>query len=228
MENQMKLTKDTLDVLKNFASINSGMEFKKGNTIRTMSSGKTVLAKATLKDEFPQDFCVYDLNQFLSVHSMFDNTEIEFDDKNVIFKSGAKKSTKYRKTAKEMIVTAPDKELSLPSVDVTFTLIKEDFADLLKSSSILQSPHIAVESQGDKIVLTTFNAKDDSAHTNSIEVGEGNGKKFKMVFLTDNLKMIPGGYDVEISAKGLATFKNKSVDIQYWVATESKESKFEG
>ena len=224
----MKLTKDTLDVLKNFASINSGIEFKKGNTIRTMSSGKTVLAKATLKDEFPQDFCVYDLNQFLSVHSMFDNTEIEFDDKNVIFKSGTKKSTKYRKTAKEMIVTAPDKELSLPSVDITFTLTKEDFADLLKSASILQSPHIAVESQGDKIVLTTFNAKDDSAHTNSIEVGDGNGKKFKMVFLTDNLKMIPGAYDVEISAKGLATFKNKSVDIQYWVATESKESKFEG
>jgi len=224
----MKLTKDTLDVLKNFATINSGIEFKKGNTIRTMSSGKTVLAKATLKDEFPQDFCVYDLNQFLSVHSMFDNTEIEFDDKNVIFKSGTKKSTKYRKTAKEMIVTAPDKELSLPSVDVTFTLTKEDFSDLLKSASILQSPHIAVESDGGSIKLTTFNAKDDSAHTNSIEVGEGNGKNFKMVFLTDNLKMIPGAYDVEISAKGLATFKNKSVDIQYWVATESKESKFEG
>jgi hypothetical protein len=93
MENQMKLTSETLSVLKNFASINQGIEFKKGNTIRTMSSGKTVLAKATLKDEFPQDFCVYDLNQFLSVHSMFDNTEIEFDSNHVIFKSGAKKST---------------------------------------------------------------------------------------------------------------------------------------
>ena len=222
----MKLTKDTLDVLKNFASINSGLEFKKGNTIRTMSSGKTVLAKATLKDEFPQDFCVYDLNQFLSVHSMFDNTEIEFDDKNVIFKSGTKKSTKYRKTAKEMIVTAPDKELNLPSVDVSFTLVKEDFSDLLKSASILQSPHIAVESDGNTISLTSFNAKDDSAHTNSIEVAQGQGKKFKMVFLTENLKMIPGSYDVEISAKGLASFKNKSVDLQYWIATESKESKF--
>jgi hypothetical protein len=127
----MKLSKDTLDVLKNFASINSGMEFKKGNTIRTMSSGKTVLAKASLKDEFPQDFCVYDLNQFLSVHSMFDNTEIDFDDKNVIFKFGPKKSTTYRKTVKEMIVTAPDKELSLPSVDIAFSLTKEELADLL-------------------------------------------------------------------------------------------------
>jgi hypothetical protein len=86
MENQMKLTKDTLDVLKNFSTINSGLEFKKGNTIRTMSSGKTVLAKATLKDEFPQDFCVYDLNQFLSVHNLFDNTEIDFDDANNMVK----------------------------------------------------------------------------------------------------------------------------------------------
>ena len=221
----MKLTTETLTLLKNFASINQGIEFKKGNVIKTMSGGKTVLAKATIKDEFPQDFCVYDLNQFLNVHSLFDNTEIDFDDSNVIFKSG-KKKTKYRKTAKEMIVTAPDKELSLPSVDIAFTLTKEDFADLLKSASVLQSPHIAVESVGDKIVLTTFNAKDDSAHTNSIEVGEGNGKTFKMVFLTDNLKMIAGTYDVEISSKGLASFKNKTADIQYWVATEAKESKF--
>jgi hypothetical protein len=125
-----------------------------------------------------------------------------------------------------MIVTAPEKELSLPSVDISFSLTKEDFADILKSAGILQSPHIAVESDGNKVKLTTFNAKDDSAHTNSIEVADGTGIKFKMVFLTDNLKMIPGAYDVEISSKGLASFKNKSVDIQYWVATESKESKF--
>lgn len=224
----MKLTKDTLDVLKNFASINSGMEFKKGNTIRTMSSGKTVLAKATLKDEFPQDFCVYDLNQFLMIHSSSDATELSFDDKNILFVFGPKKSTKYRKTAKEMIVTAPDKELTLPSVDIAFTLTKEDFSDLLKQASHIQSPHIAVESDGDTINLVTFNAKDDSAHVHTAEIGAGNGKKFKMVFLTENLKMIPGSYDVEICAKGLASFKNKNIDLQYWIATESKESKFEG
>jgi len=224
----MKLSKDTLDVLKNFASINSGIEFKKGNTIRTMSSGKTVLAKATLKDEFPQDFCVYDLNQFLSIHSSSDSTEIDFDEKNVVFIFGPKKSTTYRKTAREMIVTAPDKELSLPSVDITFTLTKEDLADLLKHASLIQSSHVAVESDGETINLSAFNAKDDSANVHKSEIGEGNGKKFKMVFLVDNLKMISGSYDVEISAKGLASFKNKSVDLQYWVATESKESKFEG
>lgn len=221
----MKLSNETLSVLKNFAGINSGIEFKKGNKLTTISSGKTVLAKATLKDDFPQDFCVYDLNQFLNIHSLNKDTEIDFDEANIIFKSGRSK-TKYRKTAKDMIVTAPDKALSLPSVDISFTLSEEDYNSILKSANILQSPNIAVESSGDKIALTAFSAVDDSAHTNSIEVGDGNGSKFKMVFLTENLKMISGSYDVEISSKGLASFKNKNVDIQYWVATESKYSKF--
>jgi hypothetical protein len=221
----MKLSNETLSVLKNFAGINSGIEFKKGNKLTTISSGKTVLAKAILKDEFPQDFCVYDLNQFLNIHSLNKDTEIDFDEANIIFKSGRSKA-KYRKTAKEMIVTAPDKALSLPSVDVEFTLTEEDYASILKSANILQSPNIAVESVGEKIVLTAFSAVDDSAHTNSIEVAAGNDSKFKMVFLTENLKMISGSYDVEISSKGLASFKNKNVDIQYWVATESKYSKF--
>jgi hypothetical protein len=221
----MKLSTETLSVLKNFASINSGIEFKQGNIIRTMSSGKTVLAKATLKDDFPQDFCVYDLNQFLLVHSLHKDSELTFDDSNVIFKSG-RSSTKYRKTAKEMIVTPPEKTLTLPSVDVSFTLTEEDMGSILKSAAALQSPNIAVESDGDKIFLTAYNATDDAAHTNSIEVSDGNGNKFKMVFLTENLKMITGTYDVQISGKGLSSFTNKNVDIQYFVATESKYSKF--
>jgi hypothetical protein len=178
----MKLSNETLSVLKNFAGINSGIEFKKGNKLTTISSGKTVLAKATLKDEFPQDFCVYDLNQFLNIHSLNKDTEIDFDDANIIFKSGRSKA-KYRKTAKEMIVTAPDKALSLPTVDVSFTMTEEDYNSILKSANILQSPNIAVESSGGKIVLTAFSAVDDSAHTNSIEVADGNGSNFKILVL---------------------------------------------
>ena len=112
----MKLSNETLNVLKNFAGINSGIEFKTGNKIATISSTKTVLAKATLPDEFPQDFCIYDLNQFLSVHSLGKDTELDFDANNVVFKSGRSK-TKYRMTAKTMIVSAPEKELTLPSID---------------------------------------------------------------------------------------------------------------
>jgi hypothetical protein len=225
MEKTMKLSNETLTVLQNFAKLNSGIQFKAGNKIKTISTGKNVLAEATLKDSFPQDFCVYDLNQFLNIHSIGKDTDIEFDDINIIFKFGRNK-TKYRKTEKESILIPPEKELTLPSVDITFTLSKDDFDSLMKVTNALQSPNIMVESEGDKINLTSFDVKDSSAHTNTIEVGEGNGQKYKMVFLTENLRMIPGAYDVQVSSKGLSLFTNKNQDIKYFVATEAKYSKF--
>ena len=220
----MKLSNETLTVLKNFSSINQGIQFKQGTKLTTVSAGKTVLAQANLKDIFPQDFCVYDLNQFLSVHSLHKDSDLSFDDSNVIFKSG-RNSTKYRKTAKEMIVTPPEKEITLPSVDVSFNLSEEDYNNIMKVSSVLSSPHIAVESDGDAVQLVAFDALDNSAHTNSIQVGEGNGKKYKIVFKTENIKMIPGSYVVEISFKGIGHFKNTKDDIQYWIAFEAKETK---
>jgi len=222
----MKLSNETLNVLKNFAGINSGIEFKTGNKIATISSTKTVLAKATLTDEFPQDFCIYDLNQFLSVHSLGKDTELDFDSNNVVFKSGRSK-TKYRMTAKSMIVSAPEKELTLPSVDGSFKLKDEDLAQALKNAAVLGSPNIAFESDGSKISVTCFNSKDDSAHTNTIEIGTTDSdKQFKAVFLVENFKMIPGTYDVQVSSKGLASFANEKGDLQYWIAIEAKESKF--
>ena len=221
----MKLSNDTLTILKNFASINSGLEFKQGNKLATMSPTKTDLAKATVNDSFPEDFCIYDLNQFLSVHSLYKDADLDFDDVNVIFKSGRTK-TKYRKTSKTMIVTVPEKELNLPTVEVSFNLKEEDFSSIMKSASVLQSPNVAIESDGEKVSVTCFNSSDDSAHTNSTEVADGNGNKFKAVFSTENLKMIPGSYDVEISSKGLALFKNSNGSLQYWIAIEAKDSKF--
>jgi hypothetical protein len=221
----MKLSSETLTVLQNFAKLNSGIQFKTGNKIKTISTGKNVLAEATLKDSFPQDFCVYDLNQFLTIHSIGKDTDIDFDDINIIFNFGRNK-TKYRKTEKESILIPPDKELTLPSVDVSFTLSKEDFDSLMKITNVLQSPNVVVESDGGDINLSSCDVKDSSAHTNTIQVADSNGQKFKMVFLTENLRMIPGSYDVEISSKGLSLFKNKNQDIQYFVATEAKYSKF--
>jgi hypothetical protein len=223
----MKLSNETLNVLKNFASINNGMKFKQGNKLSTISSGKTIFVSATVKDQFPQDFCVYDLNQFLAVHSLNKDPEIEFDDSNIIFKSGRSKLS-YRKTAENMIVVPPDREVKLPSIDVQFTLTEESYSNIMKSASVLKSTHIAIQSDGGPISVSCFDASDDSQHINSIEVAESNGKSFKLVFLTDNFKMIPGSYDVEISSKGLGSFKNKNADIQYWVAFESKYSNFEG
>lgn len=223
----MKLSNETVTVLKNFSTINSGLVFKQGSKLTTVSPSKTILAEANLSENFPQDFGIYDLNQFLSVMNLYSDAELEIDETNVTFKSG-RKSTKYRLTDKTMIVAPPDKQLSLPSTDVEFFLAEEDLGWLLKTASILQSPNVAVESDGITQTIKTFDASNDSASTNSLNVNEGNGKKYKMVFKTENLKLIPGSYDVKISSKGIAQFKNTKLDIQYWIAIEASASKFEG
>ena len=220
----MKLSNDTLTVLKNFSGINQGIQFKQGRKLTTVSSSKTVLAQAILKDEFPQEFCVYDLNEFLSVHSLYKDSEIDFTDSDIIFKNGKRKGN-YRMTSATMIVTPPDKEITLPSVDCEFSLSSEDYDSLMKAASVLSSPNIAVQSDGEVVELVTFDAANNAAHTNTIEVGEGNGKKYKIVFKTDNIKLISGSYTVKISFKGIGHFQNTKDDIQYWIAFEAKESK---
>jgi len=220
----MKLSNETLTVLKNFSSINQGIQFKKGTKLTTVSSSKTVLAQAVLKDDFPKEFCIYDLNEFLSVQGLYKDSEIHFTESDVVFKAG-KRSGNYRMTAKEMIVTPPEKEITLPSVDCQFTLTAEDYDALMKATSILSSPHIAVKSDGDTVSLVSFDASNNAAHTNTIEVGEGNGKKYTIVFKTENIKLISGSYDVQISFKGIGHFKNTKDDIQYWIAFEAKETK---
>jgi hypothetical protein len=224
----MKLSTETLNVLKNFASINQGIQFKKGKELKTMSGGKSVLAKAGIKEEVPEDFCIYDLNQFLSVNSLFkDSAELDFDAANVIFKSGRKKMA-YRKTDKSMITVPPEKDLNIVDPECQFTLSEEDYKWISDTAKVLSSPHIAIQSDGTKVELITYDADDDSAHSNSIEITASkcpNEKPFKIVFSATNIKMIPGHYEVQVSFKGISHFKNTKDDIEYWVASESKYSK---
>jgi hypothetical protein len=224
MEKQMKLSSETLVVLKNFATINEGIQFKKGTKLATVSASKTVLAEANLKDPFPDEFCVDDLNQFLSIYNSYDKPELVFDEHNINFKSG-RSGTKFRKTAKSMIVTPPEKTLTMPSADVNFTLAAEDYANIMKHASLISAPNIAIQSDGETLELVAFDASNDSAHTSSIQLGDGNGKKYKIVFKTENIKLIPGSYEVTISFKGIGHFKNTKDDIQYWIAFEAKETK---
>jgi hypothetical protein len=224
----MKLSTDTLSVLKNFASINQGIMFKKGKTLRTVSAQKNVMAEATISDEFPTDFGVYDLNNFLSVLSLHkDDPNLDFQDNNVII-SGlqGRSKIKYRFCAPNSIVVAPDKAIEMPEPEISLTLSQEDFDWILKASAVLSSPFIAIESDGQKVFVTTFDPQNDAAHTESLEIADGKGKNYKMLFKVENLKMISGSYDVKISSKGISNFKHKSLNLQYWIATETG-SKFE-
>jgi len=220
----MQLSNDTLNVLKNFGNINQGMFFKQGKVLKTMSSGKNILAEVTIKEDIPTNFGIYDLNKFLSVVSLHkDNPTFEFSDKEVkIVGQKGRSKIKYRFCEPSMINTPPDKQLTLPSIDVSFTLLAEDFDWVMKAAGVLGSPQVAVESDGSKVTVLAFDSSDSSAHTDALEVADGNGDKFRFIFKTEHLaKLFGGSYDVQISSKGISNFKHKDVELQYWVSTET-------
>jgi hypothetical protein len=224
MEYVMQLSNDTINVLKNFGAINQGILFKKGKVLKTMSSGKNILAEVTIKEDIPTEFGIYDLNKFLSVVSLHkDNPTFEFGDKEVkIVGNKGRSKMKYRFCEPTMIVTPPEKQLAMPNPEVSFSLSAEDFDWVMKAAGVLGSPQIAVESDGSKVTVTAFDSSDSSAHTDALEVSSGNGDKFRFIFKTEHLtKLFGGAYDVQISSKGISNFKHKTVELQYWISTET-------
>ena len=220
----MQLSNDTINVLKNFGAINQGILFKKGKVLKTMSSGKNILAEVTIKEDIPTEFGIYDLNKFLSVVSLHkDNPTFEFGDKEVkIVGNKGRSKMKYRFCEPTMIVTPPEKQLAMPNPEVSFSLSAEDFDWIMKAAGVLGSPQIAVESDGSKVTVTAFDSSDSSAHTDALEVSAGNGDKFRFIFKTEHLsRLLAGGYDVQISSKGISNFKHKTVELQYWISTET-------
>jgi len=216
----MKLSSETLNVLKNFSSINSGLFFREGSKLSTISQNKTVLAQATVTESFPTDFGIYDLNEFLSVLSLNKDPELSFDGVNVrITSQDGESRIDYRCTERTMIVTPPEKNINFPSVHISFVLSEAKLNSLMKQANVLTSPNVAVEGVDGKLLLVTYDSANDSATKGSINVGETD-KTFRFVFKTDNLKMIPGSYDVEISPNGISHFKNKNVAVEYWITTE--------
>jgi len=225
----MKLSNETISVLKNFGAINQGILFKKGKTLKTVSSHKNILAEVDIKEDIPAEFGIYDLNNFLSVISLHkDDPSFEFDDKQVtIVGNKGRSKIKYRFTPANMIVTPPEKALTMPDAEIKFDLTAEDFDWVLRAAGVLASPQIAIESDGKKVSIVTLDLQNDSAHTDALEIANGNGNKYKMIFKTENItKVLAGTYEVSISSKGISHFKNKNLPLQYWITTE-QGSKFE-
>lgn len=219
----MKLSDNTLTVLKNFGSINSGLFFKKGKVLRTVSNGKNILAKATIPDEIPSDFGIYDINEFLSVVSLHKNDlELEFDSKDIIISAlKGRSKTNYRSCEQTMIVSPPEKELQMPDPEISISLSDSDFKLILDSANVLGSPHIAIESDGSVVKIITFDATNNAAHTQSLELDVKTKEKYRMIFKTENIqKVLSGAYDLKVSSKGIAHFKNTKFPIEYFITTE--------
>jgi hypothetical protein len=221
----MKLSTNTMSILKNFATINEGIYVKPGNVIETISKQKNILARAELADTFESEFGIHDLNNFLGNITLSRDAqpEIEVEEKNIIIKGlSGRSSTKYRKAAKETILVPPDKTISMDNAEIKFPLDAQDLEWIFRVASALGSPNIAFVSDGESCTIETFDAKDDASHVNSTSLNvNGTGTKYRMVFATENLRFVPGAYEVTIASKGIGHFKNTTIPVEYWVTTET-------
>jgi hypothetical protein len=218
----MKISHDTLALLKNFSSINSNLVVKEGNTLRTISAGKNILAEAEVPEEFDTPFGIFDLSQFLAAVSLFKDPDFDFRKDHVVIRSsGSKASVKYYYSSPELLVSS-DKKLTMPPTKVNFTLRVKDLNELMRASSVLGVPDLSLESVDDRMVLRVWNRKDPTSHDFSIDVGENeSGAEFQFLFKVENLRLVPADYEVGISDKKVAQFESQSSNVTYWISLET-------
>jgi hypothetical protein len=215
----MKLSDNTIAILKNFSGINQSLLFKQGNTLKTISVMKNILAEATIEEDLPKDFGIYDLNQFLNGLSLHKNAELDFENDNYIVIREGKSRSKYFFADPSVIITPPDKSINLPSQDVCFLLDTKELDRLLKAAAVYQLPDFSVVGEAGVVKLVVRDKKNDTSNDFSVVVGETDDV-FTFNFKVENLRILPGTYEVVISQKLLSQFKNTNIDVSYWVALE--------
>jgi hypothetical protein len=221
----IKLSKKTLEILKNYASINSNILVNPGNVITTISPVKNVLAEASVDETFDTQFGVWDLNKFLGTVSLFNDPEFEFHEKFVTISGSNGSSVKYF-YCEPKLLTTPTKKIQMPSSVVNFKLTQKNFIELQKAASVLQLPDIAVRSNDGRMELVALDKNDSSSNSYSVDLGETEAD-FEFYFKVENLKLIGGDYSVEITEKIVSKFTHETLNLSYWIALEP-DSKYNG
>ena len=214
----MKLSNNTTNILKNFSQINQSILIKQGNKLKTISVMKNILAEAEIEEDFEADFAIYDLNQFLSGLSLYDSPDLEFGDSYLTIRDGRRRA-KYFFADPSVIVSPPEKEISLPSKDVCFTVATQQLDKLLKAAAIYQVPDLSAIGRNGKIELVVRDKKNDSSNDFAIVVGETD-EEFVFNFKVENIKVLPGSYNVVVSQKLLSRFTHQDLDLKYYIAME--------
>jgi hypothetical protein len=225
-ENTMKLSDNTLTLLKNFAGINQSILVKQGNKLRTISIAKNILAEAEITEDFPRDFAVYDLNQFLNGLSLHQDPDLDFTEDSYITIREGKRRVKYFYADPNVIISPPEKEIKLPSEDVCFQLETGSLEKLVKAAGVYQLPDISAIGDAGVIRLVVRDKKNDTSNEYSIVVGETD-EQFTFNFKVENIsKIVSGAYNVVVSRKLLSQFTNTKHNLSYWIALEP-DSTFE-
>ena len=222
---KMRLSDKTLMLLKNFSTINQSILFKQGNSLRTISVMKNILAEATIEEDIPKDFGVYDLNQFLNALSLHQKPELDFKNEGFTVISEDKARSKYFFADPNVIVSPPEKEITLPTEDVCFQLNTQQLDKLLKAAAVYQVPDLSVIGENGTISIVVRDKKNDTSNHFSVTVGETTNT-FMFNFKVENIKILPGSYNVVISSKLLSCFTNADIDAKYYIALEP-DSTFE-
>jgi hypothetical protein len=221
----MKLSADTVALLKNFSSINQSILIRQGKVLKTMSVMKNILVESEIPEEFDRDVAIYDLNQFLNCLSLVENAEVLLEENAIVITNGTD-SIEYRYSDPTVIAAPPDKELVLPSEDVCVVLTEEQVQTVKKAAAVLQIPDVSVVGDGEQIFLTVRDKKNSGSNSYKIAVGETEST-FAFHLKVENLKLLAGDYDVVISKANLAKFTNHSRPAIYFLALEP-DSTFEG
>ena len=218
----MKLNDQTVSILKNFSTINQNLVIKEGSEIATMSAMKNIVAKATVEENFPVEFAIYDLNEFLSGLSLFKNPDLDFQENYVLVtESGSKGPTMKYWFSDSSVVTSPNKEVTMPSSEVKFPLQSNVLSEVQKAAAVIGAPDMVLED--DELRVT--DKKNDTANSYSTPLDtESNGASYKFWFKVENLKLLPGCYDVEVSSKRISHFQNKKLPVGYFIALEPESS----
>ena len=218
-ERTMKLSDNALAILKNFAGINNSILVKEGNKLRTISVAKNILAEAEIKEEFPRDFAIYDLNQFLNGLSLHQDPDLDFQQDTYLSIKEGKRRVKYFFADPNVIVAPPEKDITLPTQDVCFQMDSVTLEKLTKAAAVYQLPDLSVIGEAGVIKLVVRDKKNDTSNEYAIVVGETDAE-FTFNFKVENIKIIPGAYDVVVSSKLLSQFTNTQHNLKYYIALE--------
>jgi len=216
----MKLESRTIQILKSFSTINPSMAFRPGSTLSTVSPLKTVMAKASIGEVIPNSFAIYDLSKFLGVLSLFESPQLTIGDRSMEI-AGGHQRVNYTFAAENMIVSPSDKEVKMPDCEIQFRFTTDDLSKVMKAMGVLQLPEIAVTGDGSSMHIEAIDSKNPSSDNYKVRLGD-TSLNFKMIFRAENIKIMPGDYDVQISSKGIAYFKG--TDVEYWIATEASST----
>ena len=215
----MQLSDKTLNLLKNFAGINQSILFKQGKTIRTISVMKNILAEVNVDEEFERDFGIYNLNEFLNAMSLYQDPQLDFKNESYVSIREGKTRSKYFFADPAVIVTPPDKSITLPSEDVSFELNTQQLDKLLKAAAVYGVPDLSVIGENGVVKIVVRDKKNDTSNDYAVVVGETTAS-FCLNFKVENIKILPGSYNVTISSKLLSRFVSEDKNLVYYIALE--------